>query len=94
METHSFRRVSEELQKTLQKLCVSTKFAYQEIRWNCGILGSVDKRVTLPKNKMCTQNHWKFKKSFRLAFKGQSKDSSTNFASFNVDVAGIWSYLT
>ena len=32
MKTNSFRRVSDKLPKTLQKLCVSAKFPHQKIR--------------------------------------------------------------
>ena len=38
MERHSFRIVSGDSPKTLQKLCLSIKFIHQEIRWNYGIL--------------------------------------------------------
>ena len=34
MEKHSFRRVSD----SSRKLCLSTKFPHQEIKWNFGIL--------------------------------------------------------
>ena len=40
-ERHSFRVVSGDLPKTLQKLCLSTKFPKQKIRWNYGVLRSV-----------------------------------------------------
>ena len=40
VETHSSCRVSEESSETLWKLCLFTKFAHQEIRWNCGIFHS------------------------------------------------------
>ena len=40
VETHSSCRVSEETSETLWKLCLFTKFAHQEIRWNYGILHS------------------------------------------------------
>ena len=40
VETHSSCRVSEESSETLWKLCLFTKFAHQEIRWNYGILHS------------------------------------------------------
>ena len=42
LERHSFRIVSGESPKTMWKLCLSTKFPHQEIRWNYGILRSVD----------------------------------------------------
>ena len=38
VERHSFRRVSGKSPETLRKLCFSTKFPHQEIRWNYGIL--------------------------------------------------------
>ena len=41
VERLSFRRVSGESPKTLRKLCLSTKFPHQLIRWNFGILCSV-----------------------------------------------------
>ena len=37
VERHSFRIVSGESPETLRKLCLSTKFQHQEIRWNYGI---------------------------------------------------------
>ena len=41
VETHSFRIVSSEPPKTLQKLCVSTNFPHQEIMWNFDVIRSV-----------------------------------------------------
>ena len=38
LETHSFRKYFGELLKTLQKLCLSKKFPYQEISSNFCIL--------------------------------------------------------
>ena len=38
VETHTFRRVSGESHKTVQKLCVSITLPHHEIRWNNGIL--------------------------------------------------------
>ena len=38
---HSFRIVSGESPETMRKLCLSTKFSHQEIRWNNDILRSV-----------------------------------------------------
>ena len=38
VEMHIFYRVSGEFPETMRKLCVSTKFRHQEIRWNCVIL--------------------------------------------------------
>ena len=40
-EMYSFHRVSGDSSETLRKLCISTKFSNQEIRWNYGILCSV-----------------------------------------------------
>ena len=40
-ERLSFRRVSGESPESLRKRFLSTKFPYQEIRWNCDILCSV-----------------------------------------------------
>ena len=37
---HSFRIVLDESLETLRKLCLSTTFPHQEIRWNYGILRS------------------------------------------------------
>ena len=45
MERRSFRIVSGESHKTVRKLCLSTKFPHQEIRWNCGIFCSVGKNL-------------------------------------------------
>ena len=42
MERHSFRIVSGDSPETMRKLCLSTKFPHQEIRWNYGILRSVE----------------------------------------------------
>ena len=41
VERHSFHRVSSKSPETLQKLCLSTKFLHQKIRWNLDILRSV-----------------------------------------------------
>ena len=41
MERHSFHIVSGESPETTRKLCLSTKFPYQEIRWNYGIFRGV-----------------------------------------------------
>ena len=38
MERHSFRIVLGDSPETMQKLCLSTKFPDQKIRWNYGIL--------------------------------------------------------
>ena len=43
VERRSFRIVLGELYKTMRKLCLSTKFPHQEIRWHCSIFGSVRK---------------------------------------------------
>ena len=40
VERHSFQRVSTDSPKTLRKLCLSTKFLLQKIRWNEIILRS------------------------------------------------------
>ena len=40
-ERHSFGIVLEESPETMQKLCLSSKFPHQDIRWNFGILHSV-----------------------------------------------------
>ena len=40
VERHSFRIVLGKSPKTVQKLCLSTKFVYQEISWNYGIFCS------------------------------------------------------
>ena len=40
VEMHDFHRVSDKSPETLWKLCISTKFLYQEARWNYGILCS------------------------------------------------------
>ena len=42
VETLIFHRVSGDSRKTLGKLCVSTNFPHQEIRWNYSILCCVD----------------------------------------------------
>ena len=49
--------VSGESPKTLQKLCVSTKFPHQEIRWSFGILRSE-----------CVKYHKPISKMFRFSF--------------------------
>ena len=36
VERHSFRTISGDSPKTMQKLCLPTKFLHQEIRWNNG----------------------------------------------------------
>ena len=41
VERHSFCIVSGESPETMRKLCLSTKFSHQEIRWNYDILRSV-----------------------------------------------------
>ena len=41
VERNSFRIVSGDSPETMWKLCLSTKFSHQEIRWNYGILRSV-----------------------------------------------------
>ena len=43
VERRSFRIVSGESHKTMGKLCLSTKFPHQEIRWNRSIFDSVGK---------------------------------------------------
>ena len=35
---HSFHMVSADSPETMQKLCLSTEFPHQEIRWNYDIL--------------------------------------------------------
>ena len=40
VERHSFRIVSGDSPETMRKLCLSTKFPYQEIRWNYGFFRS------------------------------------------------------
>ena len=42
MKKHSFHIVSSDSPEpeTMQKLCLSTKFPHQEIKWNFGILSS------------------------------------------------------
>ena len=42
MERHSFRRISGYSPKTMRTLCPSLKFLHQEIKWNYGILRSVE----------------------------------------------------
>ena len=42
VERHSFRIVSDETPETMRKLCLSTKFPHQKIRWNYSILPSVN----------------------------------------------------
>ena len=41
VETHSYRIVSEDSPETMRKLCLSTKFSHQEIRWNYGTFRNV-----------------------------------------------------
>ena len=41
VESHSLRIVLGDSPETIRKLCLSTKFFGQEIRWNNGILRSV-----------------------------------------------------
>ena len=43
VERHSFHIVSSNLPETMWKLCLSTKFPHQEIKWNYGILHSVSR---------------------------------------------------
>ena len=49
METHIFRRVSGDLSETLRKLCFSTNFPHQPIKWNNGILRSVKQKQIIRK---------------------------------------------
>ena len=48
VERCSFRIVSGESDKTMGKMCLSTKFPHQEIRWNCSIFDSVAKTFSKP----------------------------------------------
>ena len=48
MERHSFRMLLGESPETMRKLCLSTKFPHQEIRWNYGILRSVWYHIISP----------------------------------------------
>ena len=50
VKTIGFRRVSGNSPKILRKVCVSTKFLHQEIRWNYGILYSADQAKTIQFN--------------------------------------------
>ena len=51
METHIFRRVLGDLSETLRKLCFSTKFPHQPIKWNNGILRSVKAKADYKKKR-------------------------------------------
>ena len=51
MERHSFRIISGDSPKTMRKLCLSTKFPHQEIRWNYGILCSGNEKCYTIKSK-------------------------------------------
>ena len=44
VERHSFHIVSDDSPETMRKLCLSTIFPHQEIRWNYGIFRSVTNR--------------------------------------------------
>ena len=44
VERHSFCIVLGQLHKTMCKVCLSTKFPHQEIRWNYGVFCSVGKK--------------------------------------------------
>ena len=46
MEKHSFRIVLGDSPETMQKLCLSTKFPGQKIRWNDDILHSYTTKKT------------------------------------------------
>ena len=45
VESHSFRIVSGNSTETMRKVCLSTKFPHQEIRWNYGIFCSVNVKM-------------------------------------------------
>ena len=57
VERHSFRIVSGKSPKAMRKLCLSTEFQHQEIRWNYGILRSASKWTFFHKSKI-----WRFLK--------------------------------
>ena len=42
VERDSFRKVSDDSPETMRKLCLFTKFPHHEIRWNYGILRSIN----------------------------------------------------
>ena len=45
VETYSFRIVSVESPESMRKLCLSTKFPNQDMRWNSGILSSTRQQL-------------------------------------------------
>ena len=61
-----FRIVSGGSPETIQKLCLSTKFPYQEIRWNYGILRSATNILPLESNlKNMRDFNWNRGQGFR-----------------------------
>ena len=55
LERHNFRVVLGESPETMRKLCLSTKFPHQEIRWNYSIFRSVHYQIT--HNRKCSRYH-------------------------------------
>ena len=45
VERYSFCKVLGDSAETMRKLCLSTKFSHQEIRWNCSIFCSASFRL-------------------------------------------------
>ena len=78
----------------VQKLCVSTKFPYQEIRWNYGILCSDSNKINENtdtkriKLNMCLIAE--ISKPGTMTYKGHSKSSEPSFIKFAI-VNKTWS---
>ena len=98
MENHSFRIVSVDSHKTIQKLCFSTKFPYQEITWNYSIFqvvsifqGSIFKSFKSKSNRFLCVRSSRLHTSFIIVFLEISqrpaallkKDSNTSIFVWN-----------
>ena len=75
MENHSFRIVSVDSHKTIQKLCFSTRFPYQEITWNYSIFqvvsifqGSIFKSFKSKSNRFWCVRSSRLHTSFIIVF--------------------------
>ena len=67
VDPHNLRGVLKHSPETLQKLCVSTTFPHQKIRWNYSILCSVCSRSEKKTRSRCWNVAWLCSKQLKIA---------------------------
>ena len=84
VKRHSFRRVLGDSPEIMRKLCLSTKFPHQKIRWNYGILcsdllcarGSNNLINSIPETALTIANNDQYRSFTRFV---GTKDDSTSY---------------